>query len=179
MKNPDIGLTEEEQLLLAQITFNWANHDELRGSLEPMGALATSLLERRAVPSIRICYFNDAAFNPGGRGKSRQDVFEKNGTAGEEILYHPHFLKHLKYFIFGPDLPLSVIVRFKSEASCSGYLTGSDINDLTPYARSCVRKYGLAPHDAAEEFYKLSIECGAMPSFAETIRSSVRAVKVR
>ena len=179
MKEPDIDLTEEERLLLSQIAFNWVNHDELRGSLKPMEELATRLLERGAIPSIRICYFNDASFNPGGRGKSREEVFEKNGTAGKDILCHPHFLKYFKYFLFGPELPPTVIERFKNEASCSGHLTGGDINDLAPYARSCVREYRLAPHDAAEEFYKLAIECGAIPSSAEIIRSSVRAVKIQ
>ncbi|WP_320820939.1 hypothetical protein [Thalassolituus sp.] len=179
MKEPDIDLTEEERLLLSHIAFNWANHEELRGSLKPMGELAACLLERGAIPAIRICYFNDASFNPGGRGKSREDVFEKNGTSGENILCHPHFLKHFKYFLFGPELPTSVIEKFQNEASCSGHLTCGDINELTPYARSCVRKYNLVPHDAADEFYKLSIECGAIPSSAAIIRSSVRAVKTQ
>jgi hypothetical protein len=178
MRHPDIVLTEEELTFLSQINFNRKTHDELRSSLEPMALLAARLLERHAVPEVRIAYFTDPDFNPGGRGKSREDIFKGNGTSGDEILCHPNFLKHLEYFIFGPKLPSAVIDKFKSEASFSGHLTGGDINDLAPYARSCIRSYGLDPHDAAEEFYKLAVECGAMPAFAETMRSSVRAVKV-
>ncbi len=178
MRHPDISLTEQEFELLSQVNFTSNNHDDLRKSLEPMAQLATSLLKRGAIPEIRIAYFTDPNFNPSGRGKSKEDVFVRNGTSGDEILRHPHFLKHLEYFIFGPDLPPIAIEKFKNEMSSSGYLTGGDINDLTPFARSCVRSNGLDPHRAAEEFYKLAVECGAMPTCAESIRSSVRRIKV-
>ncbi|MCU0092202.1 hypothetical protein N8H72_19675 [Pseudomonas koreensis] len=179
MRNPDVMLTSEEQELFSSINFKWKSHDELRRSLDPMKLLATSLLERAAIPDIRIAYFTDPDFNPGGRGKSRKDIFEGNGTSGDDILCHPSFLRHLEYFLCGPNLPSVVIETFKREASCSGYLTGGDINDLTPCARSCVRSNDLNPHDAAEEFFKLAIECGAAPIYAEIIRKSVRAIKLR
>lgn len=161
-----------------EIRFDWQNHEELRNSLAPMEALASSILERGVVPEVRIAYFTDPDFNPGGQGKSRQDVFEKNGTSGDEILRHPHFLKHLEYFVCGPDLPAAAINKFKSE-SASRNLSDSDVNDLTPYARACVRQNHLTPHHAAEEFFKLAVECGATTGFAENLRKSVRAVKLR
>lgn len=178
MRDPDILLTPEELALFREIRFDGKSRDELKNPLLTMKNLATSVLARGVVPDARIAYFTDPDFNPGGRGKARKDVFEKNGTSGEEILSHPNFLKHLEYFICGPDLPQSAIRKFKSE-SCSGRLTGGDITDLTPFARSCVRENGLDPHRAGEEFYKLAVECGAMPSFAEIVRRSVRAIKLR
>lgn len=178
-RHPDVILTNEEQELFSSIEFNWKSHDELHRSLEPMRLLATSLLERAAIPDIRIAYFTDPDFNPGGRGKSRKDVFEGNGTYGDDILSHPHFLKYLEYFLCGPKLPTVVIETFNRKTSCSGYLSGGDIYDLAPFARSCVRSNGLHPHDAADEFYKLAIECGAAPTYAETVRKSVRAIKLR
>lgn len=179
MRYPDIVLTDEEQALFLSIKFNWQSHDELRCSLEPMRLLALSLFERSAIPQIRIAYFTDPNFNPGGRGKSREETFESNGTSGDEILRHPHFLKYLEYFLCGPMLPSVAIDTFKREALCSGYLTGGDINDLTPFARSCVRSNGLDPHVAADEFFKLAIECGAGPCYADTVRKSVRTIKLR
>lgn len=179
MRDPDIILTKEEQALFLSIEFNWKSHDELHRSLEPMRLLATSLLERAAIPDVRISYFTEPDFNPGGRGKSRKEIFEGNGTSGDEILCHPHFLKYLEYFLCGPKLPSVAIETFKRETSCSGYLSGGDINDLTPFARSCVRTNGLDPHAAADEFFKLAIECGALPSYAETVRKSVRTIKLR
>ncbi|WP_165681931.1 hypothetical protein [Metapseudomonas otitidis] len=178
MRVPDIPLTSEELALLSKIRFNSLNHQELRNSLAPMETLALSILKREVVPQIRIAYLTDPELNPGGRGKSRKDIFEKNGTSGDEILRHPHFLKYLEYFIFGPNLPVAVIEKFKSK-SVSDHFSGSDMNDLTPYARECVRQNRMEPHRAAEEFYKLAIECGAMPAFAENLKKSVSAVKLR
>lgn len=177
MRKLDLVLTGEEQELFSSIKFDWNSHDELRGSLEPMALLTKSLLERGAIPKVRIAYFTDPEFNPGGRGKSRQRVFENNGTCGHEIIRHPHFMKHLEYFLCGPKLPVVAIDNFKKKALSSGYLTGSDINDLTPFARSCVREHRLDPHNAADEFFKLAVECGARPAYADNVRKSVRAIK--
>ncbi|HBO4529608.1 TPA: hypothetical protein L4U56_003962 [Pseudomonas aeruginosa] len=178
MRNPDISLTPKEKALFSEIRFKWKNHEELQDSLVPMESLAASVLQRGGVPERRVSYFTDPEFNPASRGKSRRDIFEKNGTSGNEILKHPNFLKYLEYFICGPDLPSTVLEKFKSE-SRSGHLSGSDLNDLTPYARSCVRQYLLEPRHAAEEFFKLAVECGAMPGYAENLRKSVGAVRLR
>jgi len=177
MREPDISLSAEEQALYAEIRFDWQNHEELQGSLVPMEQLALRILRRNVVPKVRLDYFSHPQFNPTGRGKSRKDIFEKNGTSGAEILKHPHFLKHLEYFICGPDLPDVAIEKFRSEDG-SAHLTGRDIVDLGPFARSCVRKYCLDPHYASEEFFKLAVECGAMLGVADNLRKSVRAVKL-
>lgn len=177
MKVPDIELTEHELGLLAQIKFHHTSHNELHESLKPMTALMESLLERNAIPEVRLLYFTDAERNPGGRGNSRKQIFEKNGTAGAEIYAHGNFLKFLEYFIFGPNLPPSIVAIFKDTMSFSGYLTAGDINDLAPKARAAIRSAQLVPHQAAEEFHKLALECGAMPSSAESIRKSILAVR--
>ena len=142
-----------------------------------MTELAERLLERKAVSEVRLRYFSDSGCNPGGRGKSRKDVFEKNGTRGEEILRHPHFLKYLEYFVYGPDLPGDIISKFKDTAASFGHLSGSDVLDLAPAARALVRRYRLNPHDASEEFFKLALECGAAPWSADTLRKSVGAIR--
>src|SRR5690606_30402495 len=133
---------------------------------------------RGAVPAVRISYFTDAEFHVGGRGKSRQDIFENNGTSGDEVLRHPNFLKHLRYFLYGPDLPAEVILKFRSKAY-DGHLSGSDVLDLAPYARSSARQNPLHPNAAADEFFKLAAECGAMPGFAENLRKAIRAIRLR
>lgn len=174
---PDIELTERELGLLAQIKFRHSTHRELHESLVPMAALTETLLERRGIPEVRLLYFTDPERNPGARGKSRQQVFEKNGTSGADIYAHGNFLKHLEYFIYGPNLPSTIVAKFKETMSFSGYLTAGDINDLVPGARAAVRSARLNAYDAAEEFHKLALECGAMPSSAESIRKSILAIR--
>ncbi|TFW13366.1 hypothetical protein E4L96_19915 [Massilia arenosa] len=170
-------MTDDELNLLAQIKFGRSSHEELRASSLPMAALTESLLDRRAIPKARLLYLTDPERNPGGRGKSRQQIFELNGTSGRAIYAHGNFLKYLEYFIFGPDLPESIVALFKETMWCSGYLTSGDVNDLAPKARAAVRSARLNPSVAAEEFYKLTLECGAMPCSAETIRKSILAVR--
>jgi hypothetical protein len=179
LTTPDIELTEPELELLAQIKFNHKSHSELHASLAPMDELTESLLNRRVVPDVRLLYFTDPERNPGARGKSRQQIFEQNGTSGDEIQAHPNFLKYLEYFVFGPKLPASVIKIFKEEAMLSGMLTYGDINYLAPKARAAVRSYNLTPHDAAEEFHKLALECGASPDGAANLRKSILSVRAR
>ncbi|HCY16839.1 MAG: hypothetical protein A2Z93_10395 [Curvibacter sp. GWA2_64_110] len=178
MPPPDIELTDRELELFDQIRFDSSRHEDVRASIMPMVALAESLMKRGAIPDVRRLYFADPERNPGGRGKSRQDVFERNGTFGAEILAHPNFMKYLEYFVCGPRLPPEVIDEFKEAARFSGYLTGSDVVELIPKARAVVRSARLDPHEAADEFHKLVLECGAMPSSADSIRSAVRSVKV-
>jgi hypothetical protein len=178
MRRADIELTDKEHELIAKISFDWETHDELRASIEPMTALSEALLRRGAIPGARRLYFTDPERNPGGRGKSRQDVFEKNGTVGEEILRHPNFLKYLEYFIYGPDLPPDIVRKFK-DAAREGHLSHNDVLELVPAARRVVREHNLKPYEASEEFYKLALECGAMPSSADSVRRAIKAIRVR
>ena len=179
MATSDIALTDRERELFDEIRFHSNRHDEIRASIMPMVALFQSLRKRGAIPEVRLLYFTDPERNPGGRGKSRQDVFKRNGTSGAEIEAHPNFMKYLQYFVCGPNLPPNVINEFKEAARSFGYLTRGDIVDLIPKARRTVRLAQLDPHEASDEFHKLVLECGAMPSSAESIRNAVRSLKVR
>ena len=134
-RTPDIHLSTHEQALLEKIHFHWTSHDQLKSSLEPMAALSKSLLDRNAIPAIRLRYLNDPEFNPEGYGNSRQDMFEQDSACYGEILRHPHFLLYLEYFVFGPRLPLTVIRQFKEAAKFSGYPTAGDLDDLVSTAK--------------------------------------------
>jgi hypothetical protein len=175
MRQLDIELTDEETTFLSRIKFKPEREDWIL-LLEPMAELTESLLDRGAVPPLRLLYFTDAERNPGCRGKSREDIFIGNGTEGDEILRHPNFLKILDNFLFGPNLPAYVISKFKNSMS-SGHLSGGDVNELTPYARKITRDEGLESHQAAEEFYKLVLECQGPTYAAESLGKSVLAIR--
>lgn len=177
-RSPDIQLTEEELSLLRLIRFDSHRIEDLRASSGPMQTLARSLLDRRAVPVVRLQYFTDPERNPGGRGKSRKEIFNSNGTAGSAILTHPHFLPYLYYFIHGPRLTDSIIKQFWGAAKLGGYLSSSDIEDLKEQAKSCIKELRLDPHWAADEFHKLALECAASVSSAATLRQHLRSVRI-
>lgn len=145
MRTATIALSAEENALLDQIHFDAAERDALAASLAPMAELTERLLQRDAISHNRLRYFTDPECNPGGRGKSRADVFEANGTQGDEILRHPHFMKYLAYFLFGPDLPEAIIAEFNSRASMGGHLDAEDVTDFIPRAKAFVRRPGAFP----------------------------------
>lgn len=176
-REPDITLTERERELLAGLSFDtqWSHEDWKRMS-PLMTELAHSLIARQAVPEARWRYFADPECNPGGRGRSRRDVFERNGTIGDAILGHGNFVKLLEYFLYGPELPREIAATFK-EAAWGGNLSGSDVLDLAPAARAIVRRNRLNPSEASEEFFKLALECGAAPWSADTLRKGIRAIR--
>lgn len=139
---------------------------------EAPGQAATQLWdllqERQAISSIRLAYLLDPELNVGGRGKSRIDVFEGNGTRGRAILEHPHFVTYLRYLVEGPDLPPTTIAGFVRIVREDRGTSGEVMSQLQAYARAQTRKLGN-DWDIAEEFFKLAIECGA-DRFATAIR---------
>jgi len=136
-----------------------------------------SLISRKAIPEVRTKYFTDPEFNVGGRGRSRADIFEKNGTCGEDIFRHTHFLKYLHYFLYGPDLPAEVAGAFRKKVFDIGFVTSSDIVPLGAFARQLTRTNRLDGGHAAEEFFKLALDCGLELYEARSIRDSVKTLR--
>ncbi|WP_096700020.1 hypothetical protein [Magnetospirillum sp. 15-1] len=180
MTTGPIELTEEESEIVRNIEF-----DQEVVFRQSTGAengflshkLMMRLIERKAIPEERVKYFTDGEYSHGTRGRSRMKVFERNGTSGEDIFRHGNFLKHLRYFIYGCDLKAAVVNAFSEKIRSCGNFTSGDIEPLRKYARELTRHYGLNPHDAAEEFYKLSIDCGIGPHYARSVYDAVKQVR--
>jgi hypothetical protein len=174
-----IALSSDEQSLLSQInidprTLKAASDSRKNG--EAVCLLMRALLHRNAIPSHRRNWFTQADCNPAGRCKSRQQVFEGNGTAGDDIFRHPHFLPYLKYFLFGPDLAHETIDRFRQAVADCGNTTSGDIGPLCGLARNLARQQ-RAGRDLAEEFFKLALECGQDPFDAREVSDSVKRIR--
>ncbi len=122
-----------------------------------MGSLFKSLIRRNTIPEIRIHIFANPVYAE-IRNKSPKQIFESNGTCGDKIYQHPHFMKHLHYFINGPDLPVSAINGFCKILNDDAGTSGVILDQLCRFVRSCVREYGLDRHSAASNFYKLAVE---------------------
>lgn len=174
---PDIELSQEEKNLVDKIIFEplqLKDSDTARNNGEAVLRLIQLLSSRHGIPKVRIKYFTDPEFNLGGRGKSKQEIFEKNGNLGDDIFRHPQFLYFLSYFIFGPDLPPKLKDEFVAEVKGCGPITSGDVLPLAKWAKQATTRYGLEPDKAAEEFFKLSIECGINSSYAATISHKVK-----
>lgn len=173
-----INLTSDEEQILELITFDADQFalghrfvEVLRKSARNAKTLTLRLLERSAVPSIRWAYFSEARYNVGSK-KSRAEVFESNGTSGDEIFGHAHFLNYLKYFIYGPDLPDSMIFGFQKIVEEDRGTSGMVMDSLRKFVRAEVRRHHLDPRTAGEEVYKLALECGVSEHLARVVRDA-------
>lgn len=176
-----IELNSEEEALLARITFDLPYHapeffEILTESCAAASQLAQLLLERRAVPRIRVEYFTNPSFNI-GLSRSRKRVFEDNGTRGKDILSHGNFLPYLRYFIFGPALPQTIMDDFHRIAQSNPLDPSDDVEILRRLARSTTREMGAERRKTHEEFFKLSLECGLPLHYARLIRDAVRTAR--
>jgi hypothetical protein len=142
--------------------------------LEKLGQLAESLLKREAIPKVRVDWFASRKINAGGYGKSRKEVFERNGTTGRDILRHPHFMEYLRYFMNGPDLPKSTIRGLCKIIEEDRGTSGMVLNQIRAYVRKEVREKKLNPGYAADEFFKLAHEIGE-PTLAASVRAAAKS----
>lgn len=175
-----IALTAVEQELLDKLTFDVqlsTPYEERLKNLDHAGELTECLLERSAIPQHRLDWFTQPEHNIGGRGSSREEIFRRNASPGADIFRHPHFLKHLRYFIFGPDLPEQLMSSFQIEVEKCGMVTSGDIIPLANFARQQVRMCSLDARHASEEYFKLALEAGLDADQARTIRDKVRQVR--
>jgi len=175
-----IDLTLEEKSLLDKIeldALSLRGHEHAQRNGRLVIELIKSLVARRGIPEHRRRYFTDPDYYLGSRGRSRQQGFERNGRRGDDILSHPHFLAYLRYFLHGPNLPASVIGKFRQAVLDCGDVTSGDIDPLSKVARQLVRTYRLVPKKAADEFYKLSLEFDIDPDTAAFFHNAVRQVR--
>lgn len=176
-----IELSKSEKVLLDQIELDpkKIDHSDWLRNGTLVCDLMHSLLGRRAIPEARIKYFIDPEYNPGGKGTSREGQFERNGTEGDAIFKHAHFLEFLWYFLYGARLPTTVIAKFQSVVTDCGPITSGDAETLRKCARDLTRAYNLAPAEKAEEFCKLSLDCGLSLMYAMAVRNAVKSVRSR
>jgi len=175
-----IELTEAEKSVLDEIELNGlalSGQEHALRNGELVDQLMQLLIARKAIPAARLSWFTESNYNIGGHGSSRQDIFERNGTKGKAILHHPNFLAHFRYFVHGPDLLSVIALDFQVRVAECGQVTSGDIVPLGKFARQQARANQLEPSKAAEEFFKLAIECGLSPESATSIRNQVRAIR--
>lgn len=178
-----IAFLEAEQALVNRIDFDSDDaphrdrHQAYLGNQAPILELLVSLSGRCAIPAHRVSYWNDPAYNPGRRKESRRGMFERNGNAGDEVYTHPGFVRHLRYILFGADLPEATMAAFEERVGNPEWVSYSDALELGTFARSLVRRLRLPPHEAGEEFFKLSLDLGLSADEALRIREFVRTMR--
>lgn len=183
MEKYHIKLTSSEEEILENIDLrdSHANHDEghsaYKSNAQPVLSLLQSLHERSAIPHERLSYWNDPSYNQGRIKASRKGFFERNGCKGADIYTHPHFIRFLRYFLFGAELPDDVISAFEDKVDNPEWVTSSDVLPIGKFARDLVRQHNLDKTDAPEEFFKLCLDMGLGLTTAESIMRSVKQIR--
>lgn len=168
-----IELTEEESTLHARIPKD-PQHDDWHEIADAMEALVSSLLDREAVSEVRLRLFCDPLYAESG-SKSRQQVFESNGTSGTDIFLHPHFIPYLRHFNDGPDLPIPVMQGLCNILNQDRGTSGMLMDQYRKYARSFVCQHKLNASSVAIEFFRLGVEIGMEIHEARTLRDAARS----
>jgi hypothetical protein len=149
------------------------DYDKRISKLETADLLARSLLSRGVIPEVRFNYFIKPEYNLSNPKKSHEEIFETNGTKGEEILSHPHFLRYLKYFIQGAELPKSLkaeLVALKENHSYDDDFA----EDASPIIRKHFKSFGSIERTSfAEEVFKLCLDLNLPLAYAKLLRDKV------
>lgn len=169
-----IDLNADEAVLLARINFDSRDHDAIKQSCSASAELMPLLLDRNAIPAERLAYFTDPGCLDGKR--SRLDVFEGNGTRGDEVFEHPNFLKHLRYFVHGSGLPLKVQQVMRDAVGDPIHFTSGDLEPLRVLARQLVRQYALGSAHS-DAFFQLALDLGLSDDHAHSIRKTTSSVR--
>jgi hypothetical protein len=140
-------------------------------------ALMKSLLANKSIPQVRLKYFTDPKYQLGRMKGSHRGLFHRHGNTDDEMMRHVHFLPFLRYFVCGPNLLSEVMRRFREKFASCGLVSSSDVIPLAKFARADARKFRLVPHDAAEEYFKLALDCGLWIDYAYLIRKIVLTIR--
>jgi hypothetical protein len=176
-----IDLTTEELALLEQIKFEYPSHDHALylANSQRVADLMALLIQRKGIPQHRINWFTDPDYKRGRPNGSRQNIYERNGTRGRDIFLHPHFLTPLRYMIYGADLPNAAIKRFAEFVKRNEPVGGSDVGDLLKLTKDLANENRIEPHEAADKFFQLALDCGVHLMWALYIEEHVGKMKLR
>ncbi|MFV0368134.1 MAG: hypothetical protein ACK5KM_06720 [Hyphomicrobiaceae bacterium] len=168
----DIHLTDFEISLFDSIVFppDDAGLDEAgaANNVELARILAVSLMERNAVPEHRRKFFDEPEHNM-GQSQSVRAVLQESGGAGDLLYEQTEFLKYLRYFICGPELPEKVERAFRREIEERG---GSGYRRLVLKIKEMTRSLN-ATGEQREKFYQQALEFGLDAEAAREITSAV------
>lgn len=176
----EIVLSEQESewaASLSEIDFDLDfDLEGWRAKSKIMKKLSVSLFKRRAIPEHRLAYFSEPKYNFGNPKRSHLDIFEENGTFGDDIYLHPHFLEYLRYFIYGAALPVPLKRELSEVRSRSR--SGFDFVSIAfPILKRNYSLLGLSKDSLSEEAFKLCHDFGLDFYSSKALRDKLKKWK--
>jgi hypothetical protein len=177
-----IELTHDEEALAREIVFDHdgsvrLDNERTIANGEKAANLVENLLDREAIPEYRLRYFVDPEYNIGNTKASLREMFLRNSGSDGEMYRHPHFLKYLRYFVFGADLPRNTKEAFAAKFDESD----GDRRELVQFARGQFRALTARTlpqgHLLPEAFYQLALDSGCEQWDARAVRDAVKKIR--
>lgn len=139
-----------------------------------------SLVDRKGIPDIRRLYFTEPALNIGTK-LSRQQVFESNGSIGEDMISHGNFLPYFWYFIHGSRLPDDIKNEVDRLANDEPWGMDEIWKSCNQLFRRAFRLGTITKHDTNvhDEFHRLALDCGIGRTESRIIRDYIQQSKTR
>jgi hypothetical protein len=169
-----IELHAHERALLDEIDFDATEREDIARSCAAARRLASHLLDRGAVSKQRQRYFVEPEWGAGRM--SWMQMLEDDGVGGADILMHPGFLRFLRFFIHGTDLPEAVIAAMCEQVGDSRTFKSEDVVPACKLARQLARSHGLGSSHA-DAFLRLGAELGLAARHAFEIHRAVAALR--
>jgi hypothetical protein len=69
------------------------------------------------------------------------------------------------------------MTEFREAIRRCGHVSPGDSVELADIARRQVRAFGLLPHEAAEEYFKLALDCGMWVTYALHVEERVKRLR--
>lgn len=144
-------------------------------ALQALRVLTKSLIKSNKIPPSRFKYFHSPEYNISTPKASREEWFVRNGTIGEAIYGHAHFIPHVRYFVEGANLSDSIkkkaeemIVKahYKSDG-CKEFFSYLKAGQLIPKDLESRNKF-------SDEVFKLAIDADCDLLTAIRLRNSVK-----
>lgn len=173
----DVILTDFEIALFDSISFppddQSLDGERAADNAELARILTVSLLDRDAVPAHRLAFFDEAVHNV-GKSNSVRVCLEQDGASGDRVYEQAAFLKYLRYFVCGPELPEKVERAFRRELGDpdTNKVNRSDHRRLVGKIRELARTLGTTD-EQREKFYQLALEFGLEATAARDISNAM------
>lgn len=185
MEKYHIELTEKESSLVEamqlQVPASVDVHEVYTSNADKVVVLVRSLFGRGAIPEARMRYWTDPDYCTARGRSSHEEIMAGNGRATEEVYRHLGFLRFLRYFLFGSELPEAAIEGFEAglarERITPDWFTSGDHDPMWKLARRLTRKHELKKGWAAEEFLKLCLDLGFDIHVARSVRDAVMQLR--
>lgn len=167
--------SEEENLFETAQRLNSYNEFHINSrAIHAAHGMMLLLFKRDGIPDNLINFFIEPKYQIGGLKKSRKAIFESNGTSGNDIFKHPHFIKCLIFFVNSANI-CKELYEFSIDAMKRNHFQGEARDEIIDMIKTKYSKYSNKEQGRkfGEEVFKLAVDVGFESNYCQDIYNTV------